>query len=407
MQRLDRRGMQLLKSKLRLRTGLLHADAQGVAPRIIQRNVFMLLEEAHLANALGGDPAGGDIGYRSSRELQPRVRDIHFFRQDRNPHGFDFHHRLVDQRQQNVQIVNHHIVDYVDVEAARGKNAQSMHFEKQRPVQDRLNRNHGRIETFDVAHLQNPSVFLCCMEKRIGLREIHGHGLLNKDVKSHFQKPATHLRMRDGRDGNARGIRASAQFIETLQDLGLKFRRNGCGAFLILVEYSDELRAFKLTVHTCVVAPELARAHHGGTNPLRLSRRPVHFLFIPFEASFGSGTASGGNACIAIPAPSADSISFVRSKRSVRPASTARAVAPAAFICSMVGKPTTGTSKRISWPGLLTFTTTSDLPPVIRAARAMVSSVPSIASSATQARSAITTVCPMSMLAICRATPSP
>src|SRR5579883_3511739 len=63
----------------------------------------------------------------------------------------------------------------------------------------------------------------------------------------------------------------------------------------------------------------------------------------------------------------------------------------------MVGKPTTGTSKRISCFGLLTLTTTRGLPPAIRAARARASSVPSMASTATHARSAITTVWPMSM----------
>jgi hypothetical protein len=134
------------------------------------------------------------------------------------------------------------------------------------------------------------------MEQRIGLREIHGHGLLNKNVEPHFQKPAAHLRMRDCRDGHAGGVRAPAQFIETLQDLRLKFRGNGRATFLILVEDANEFRAFNLAVHTRVVAPKFARTNHGDTNPLRLSGRPVHSWFIPFEASLGSGKARGGNA---------------------------------------------------------------------------------------------------------------
>ncbi len=36
--------------------------------------------------------------------------------------------------------------------------------------------------------------------------------------------------MRDRRDGDACGVRASTQFIEALQDLRLKFCRDGCGA---------------------------------------------------------------------------------------------------------------------------------------------------------------------------------
>ncbi len=190
--------------------------------------------------------------------------------------------------------MNHQIVDHVHVEAARRKDTQSVHFEEQRPVQDRLDRNYGRVEAFDVAHLKDPSAFLRRTEQRIGLRKIHGHRLLDKHVESHFQQPAAHLRVRDRRDGDARGVRAAAQLIETIQDLRLKFRRNGRGAFWILVEDANELRAFQFTVHTRVVASEFAYAYDGDTNPLRLSRRRAHSLSIPSEASFGSGTAAGG-----------------------------------------------------------------------------------------------------------------
>src|ERR1041385_3512392 len=48
-----------------------------------------------------------------------------------------------------------------------------------------------------------------------------------------------------------------------------------------------------------------------------------------------------------------------RSKRSVLPAVTQRQVAPASVMASTVGTPTTGTSKRMSWPGLATLTTVS------------------------------------------------
>src|SRR5258708_14751821 len=134
--------------------------------------------------------------------------------------------------------------------------------------------------------------------------------------------------MRDRRDGDARGVRASAQFIETLQDLGLKFCRNGRSTFLIFVKDSNEFRTFKLTVHTRVIAPEFACAHDGDTNLPRLSRRRAHSLFIPFEASFGSGTAGGGKSSNAIPPPSPTSITLVQSKTNLRPAAPPTTRAP-------------------------------------------------------------------------------
>ncbi len=102
--------------------------------------------------------------------------------------------------------------------------------------------------------------------------------------------------MRHRRDGDTRGIRAPAQFLQTLQNLRLKFCRNGRGPLRIFVEDSNKLRAFEFPVHSRVVAPEFSCAHDGDTNPLRLSRRRAHSLFIPFEASFGSGAPSGGKA---------------------------------------------------------------------------------------------------------------
>src|SRR5438094_4766301 len=282
-----------------------------------------------------------------------------------------------------------------------------MYFKKQRAVQDRLDRNHRRIETFHVPRLQNSRVLFRSVEQRIGFRETHGHGFLDENVESHFHQPAANFGVGNGRNRDARGVRAAAQFLEPLQSLCLKFCCDCRGAFRVLVEDADKLRALEFAVHPRVVAPEFARTNNGDTNPFRLLCRRVHSLFIPLGAWLGSDTAAGGNAWIAIPAPSASSISFARSKSSVRPASTARAVAPAPLICSMVGNPTTGTSKRISCSGLLTLITTRGFPSVMRAARAMVLSVPSIASTATQARSAITTVCPMSMLAMRLATPSP
>ena len=67
----------------------------------------MLLEKAHLAHAFRGNPAGSDIGDRSSGKFQPRMSDVHFFREHGDPDGLDFDHRFIDHRQQNVQVVNH------------------------------------------------------------------------------------------------------------------------------------------------------------------------------------------------------------------------------------------------------------------------------------------------------------
>src|SRR5256885_4187202 len=46
-----------------------------------------------------------------------------------------------------------------------------------------------RSTLFPYTTLFRSSVFVRRTEQRIGLHEIHGHGLLNKNVEPHFQKP--------------------------------------------------------------------------------------------------------------------------------------------------------------------------------------------------------------------------
>src|ERR1700675_5000878 len=117
---------------------------------------------------------------------------------------------------------------------------------------------------------------------------------------------------------------------------------------------------------------------------------------------------NGQSATITIAAPFAATMIFSPSNSRLFPASSARQVAPADCITSMVFNPITGTSNRMSWLGLATFTTVRSRLSVeasprserkINPARSIVASVPSMASTATHADSATTTVWPMSCCA--------
>ena len=90
----------------------------------------MLLKKAHLAHAFGGDAARGHVGHRTSREFQACMGNIDLIRQHRNSHRLHFRDRLFQQRKQDVQVVNHQIVDHVHVEAARREHPQPVHLEK-------------------------------------------------------------------------------------------------------------------------------------------------------------------------------------------------------------------------------------------------------------------------------------
>jgi hypothetical protein len=164
--------------------------------------------------------------------------------------------------------MNHHIIDYVHIEASGCENAQSVHFEKQRAIQDGLNCPHSRIEALDMAHLQDPPAHPCRFEQSVGFRQIHGHGLFDKDIKAHFQQPAPYFGMRAGWNRDAYRIGAVTQFLEALQDWRLKLLRN-CGSNLrILIANADEFHAIEFAIHARVIAPKFARAYDGHTDPL-------------------------------------------------------------------------------------------------------------------------------------------
>src|SRR6266403_2748984 len=86
----DPRGGQFLKGKLGLGPWPLDADTQSVATRVIQGNVFVLLEEAYFANPLGGNAAGGDVGDRAAGKFQASVCDVYFVAEHRNTDSFHF-----------------------------------------------------------------------------------------------------------------------------------------------------------------------------------------------------------------------------------------------------------------------------------------------------------------------------
>ena len=47
------------------------------------------------------------------------------------------------------------VVNYIHVEAARSEDAETVNFEKERAIENRLDGENGRVEAFDVADLQD------------------------------------------------------------------------------------------------------------------------------------------------------------------------------------------------------------------------------------------------------------
>src|SRR5579885_772970 len=246
---------QFLEGKFRLRTRFLHANAKRIPPGVIERNVFMLLEETHLADAFGGNAAGGYIGNRAVLEFQPGMGNIHLIGQHRDSHGLHFRNGPPHQSQQNVQIMNHEIVDHIHVEAARRENAEPVHFKKERPVENRLDRNHGGIEPLDVPDLQNAAIPARCPKQRIRFRKARGHRLFNEHVNPAIHELAAHLGVRHRGYRNAYGFGQAAEFREISYRPRPEFFRQAFRSGGVPVVDGRNLDAFHFAIHAEMITP--------------------------------------------------------------------------------------------------------------------------------------------------------
>src|SRR6185437_16207109 len=123
---------QFFKINRRLGTLAGHADARYILPRVINRNIFTRLEKTQFAHALRGNTARGQIRHRARLKFNACMRDIYFLCQHGNTHGMNVAYRRVDEPKQNIQVMNHHVEHHIHVQAARRKNSQAVHLEKQR-----------------------------------------------------------------------------------------------------------------------------------------------------------------------------------------------------------------------------------------------------------------------------------
>src|SRR6202011_4499974 len=157
--------------------------------------------------------------------------------------------RLLYEREQDVQVVDHQVVDHVDIEAARREYSQAVHLEKKWMIQNWLDRQHRRVESFDVADLQQALMPLCRVQQRIRLRKALRHGLFDQNVESHFHQAAANLRMLRGGHGHADGIGSSVQLVESSESMRAEFGRGSSRAGNVFVEDADQFGVLNFAVN--------------------------------------------------------------------------------------------------------------------------------------------------------------
>ena len=257
----------------------------------------MLLEEAHFADAFGGDTAGGEIRDRAGFKFDSRVRDVHFVADDGNADGFEVDNRRIYERKQDIEIVDHHVVHDVDVETARRKNAEAMDFEKHWAQDDFSDGDDGGIETFDVADLKNAAAAFRCADERVGFIERCGDGLFDEHVNSGCENAGTDARVFGSGHGEAHGVNAiGRECVEVAKNARAEFRGHFLRALGIGVDDADELGAFDFAPDANVVASEIADADNSYADRFLAQ----DFLFASKTGDAVAADFAGANAWIAM-----------------------------------------------------------------------------------------------------------
>ncbi len=279
------------------RVACFHANAENILAREVERDVFVLLEEAHFADAFGGDAAGGEIRDGAGFKFDAGVGDVHFVADDGDADGFEVDDRRVDEREQDVEVVDHHVVNDVDVEAARRKNAEAMDFEKHRARDDFSDGDDGGIEAFDVADLKNAAAAFCGGDERVGFVERCGDGLFDEYVNSGCEDAGADARVLGGWDGEADGVDAiGRERVEVAKNAGAEFRCNFLRAVGVGIDDADKLGAFDFAPDANVVTPEIADTDDSYANGFLAQ----DFLFASKTGDAVAADFAGANAWIAM-----------------------------------------------------------------------------------------------------------
>src|SRR6185295_12969878 len=115
------------------RTAVIHEPPHvQLLRRVVDRQIRFGLKEPDLPDAVAGDAARGQVGDAAVRKPQPRVGDVDASGEHGYADGFDGVDVGLDDRQHDVEVVDHEIEDDVDVEAALGKRAEAVHFDEAR-----------------------------------------------------------------------------------------------------------------------------------------------------------------------------------------------------------------------------------------------------------------------------------
>ena len=132
-----------------------YVDGEEFLAGEVEREILVGLEEAELADLLGGDARGGEVGDAAGLELDADVGDVDFAREYGEAYGAELADGRLHELEDDVEVVNHEVEDDIDIERAGGEDAEAVGLEEHGAVEERFDCGDGGVEALEVADLHD------------------------------------------------------------------------------------------------------------------------------------------------------------------------------------------------------------------------------------------------------------
>ena len=253
----------------------------------------MGLEETELADLLGGDAAGGEVGDAAGVELDADVGDVGFGREDGEADGADFADGGVGEGEDDVEVVDHEVEDDVDVEGSRGEDAEAVGLEEHGLVELGEGGGDGGVEAFEMTDGDDAVEGGGKFEDAVGIGEGGGEGLLDEEIEAGEKELLGDGGVVDGGDADGSGVEVELcveEFGEGGEGGDVVGGGGGVAATGVGLDESGEenelgMSKFELAVDAEVIAPEGAGADDSYA-------KRGHGYFFAEESGSGASTAS-------------------------------------------------------------------------------------------------------------------
>lgn len=249
---------------------------------VIERDVAGIgraAEHADLAHAFGADAADGEIRDAAVGETQAGIGDILALAQHGNAHALDADDGRFDEREHDVEVVNHQIQHDADVHGAGWVGREAMAFDELGFGRGGLEKFENGIEPLDVADLEN-EIFL---EREFaefgGLRGFASHWFLDEDVFTGGEELLGDFVMRGGGRGDVQRIAGGSGFGDGCEYVQLVFLRDATGGFRVGVVDACEFdlaSGVKFGINAGVMLTERPGAENGDFDFCHARSLPVN-----------------------------------------------------------------------------------------------------------------------------------